>query len=256
MAADSTVKSLIRAMAVLECFSQKQPELGVTEIAQKLGMQKSTIYNILSTFQDAGYLSKNPTSNKYRLGFKLLHLGYIVSSGMGIRQHFLPAMREIANSTGEICYFGLLDDLEVLYVEAVYPAAQTQARNILGERAPLYCTGLGKAMLANLPSEEIEQVLARPMPGFTKCTITDPSVLRAELDEIRHNGYSVDNMEHEFGIRCVAVPFFSAQGHVMGAVSVSGPSPRFDPASVTRFAGILTEQLRDLQYCFTSAQEV
>lgn len=240
MSSDSTVKSLVRALAVLECFSQKEPQLGVTEIAGKLGMQKSTIYNILSTFQETGYLTKNPANNKYQLGNKLLHLGYIVSSGMSIRQEFVPHMKEIANATGETCYLALLDALEVLYVEAVYPNAQIQARNILGERAPLYCTGLGKAMLANLEEQEVEEVLSRPMHSFTKCTITDPVVLRAELEEIRRNGYAVDNMEHEFGIRCVAVPFFSMEGKVLGAVSVSGPSPRFDPQALIRNASIIT----------------
>ena len=247
---DNTVKSLARAVSVLECFSQKEPELGVTEIADRLKMQKSTVYNILTTFQSLGYLIKNPSNNKYQLGYKLLHLGYIVSSNMSIRQQFIPHMKQIANACGEVCYLGLLDRMEVLYVEAVYPNSQIQMRNSLGERAPLHCTGLGKAMLAHMKPEEIREVLSGPLPGFTKCTITDPAVLSNELEEIRNNGYAVDNMEHEFGIRCVAVPFFSMDGSVMGAVSVSGPSPRFDPASVIRNAALITEHLQGLQHCF------
>lgn len=247
---DNAVKSLVRAMSVLECFSQKEPELGVTEIASRLNMQKSTIFNILTTFQDLGYLIKNPVNNKYQLGYKLLHLGYIVSSNMSIRQQFIPQMKQIANACGEVCYLGLLDHMEVLYVEATYPNTQIQTRNILGERAPLHCTGLGKAMLAYMDPGEVNQVLSGPLTSFTKCTITDPDVLRNELEEIRNNGYAVDNMEHEFGVRCVAVPFFSIDGKVMGAVSVSGPSPRFDPPSVIRNAALITEHLRGLQHCF------
>ena len=248
MPKDNTVKSLKRAIAVLDCFSQKEPELSVTEIARKLDMQKSTIFNILSTFQESGILIKNPSSSKYKLGYKLLHLSYIINSGISIREDFLPFMKEIANATGEVCYFGLLDGLEVLYIEAVYPMTQLQARNILGERAPLYCTGLGKAMLANLSEEQINTVLSDPMPPFTKCTITDPDVLRIELDEIRQNGFAVDNMEHEFGIRCVAVPVFGSSGQVMAAVSVSGPSPRFDPETVIRDAKLIADVLQPLQY--------
>ena len=105
-------------------------------------------------------------------------------------------------------------------------------------------------MLAHMKPEEIREVLSGPLPGFTKCTITDPAVLSNELEEIRNNGYAVDNMEHEFGIRCVAVPFFSMDGSVMGAVRVSGPSPRFDPASVIRNAALITEHLQGLQHCF------
>ena len=247
MPKDNTVKSLKRAIAVLDCFSQKEPELSVTEIARKLDMQKSTIFNILSTFQESGILIKNPSNSKYRLGYNLLHLSYIINSGISIREDFLPFLKEIANTTGEVCYFGLLDGLEVLYIDAVYPLNQLQARNILGERAPLYCTGLGKAMLANLSEDQINAVLTGPMPPFTKCTITDPDVLRNELEEIRQNGFAVDNMEHEFGIRCVAVPVFGLSGNVLGAVSVSGPSPRFDPPSIVRTASIITEKLKSLQ---------
>ena len=247
MPKDNTVKSLKRAIAVLDCFSQKEPELSVTEIARKLDMQKSTIFNILSTFQESGILIKNPSNSKYRLGYNLLHLSYIINSGISIREDFLPFLKEIANTTGEVCYFGLLDGLEVLYIDAVYPLTQLQARNILGERAPLYCTGLGKAMLANLSEDQINAVLTGPMPPFTKCTITDPDVLRNELEEIRQNGFAVDNMEHEFGIRCVAVPVFGLSGNVLGAVSVSGPSPRFDPPSIVRTASIITEKLKSLQ---------
>ena len=247
MPKDNTVKSLKRAIAVLDCFSQKEPELSVTEIARKLDMQKSTIFNILSTFQESGILIKNPSNSKYRLGYKLLHLSYIINSGISIREDFLPFLKEIANTTGEVCYFGLLDGLEVLYIDAVYPLTQLQARNILGERAPLYCTGLGKAMLANLSEDQINAVLTGPMPPFTKCTITDPDVLRNELEEIRQNGFTVDNMEHEFGIRCVAVPVFGLSGNVLGAVSVSGPSPRFDPPTIVRTASIITEKLKSLQ---------
>ncbi|MBR5382674.1 MAG: IclR family transcriptional regulator [Clostridia bacterium] len=250
MPKDNTVKSLKRAIAVLDCFSQKEPELGVTEIARKLDMQKSTIFNILTTFQESGILIKNPSNNKYQLGYKLLHLSYIINSGISIREDFLPFMKEIANATGEVCYFGLLDGLEVLYIDAVYPMTQLQARNILGERAPLYCTGLGKAMLANLSEEQINEVLSGPMPPFTKCTITDPDVLRIELEEIRQNGFAVDNMEHEFGIRCVAVPVFGLSGKILGAVSVSGPSPRFDPPTIVRTAAIITEKLKTLQRCY------
>ena len=249
MSDDSTVKSLAKALSVLECFSVEQPELGISEISRMLGLQKSTVYNILSTFQKCGYLTKNPQTSKYALGLKLLHLSYIVSSHHGLRDMFLPYLTRIARETKEVCYFGILDEREVLYIETASPLQQ-QSRNILGERAPLYCTGLGKAMLAHLPENEIDIILSAPMRAFTGFTVTDPAALRQQLEEVRANGYAVDNMEHEFGIRCVAVPVFGSNGQVMAAVSVSGPSPRFDPETVIRDAPLITEILRPLQYQF------
>ncbi len=250
MSDESNVKSLVKALSVLECFSVEQPELGISEISRTLGLQKSTVYNILSTFQKCGYLTKNPQTSKYALGLKVLHLAYIVSSHHGLRDLFLPSLSRIARETKEVCYFGILDEREVLYIEAASPSLQQQTRNILGERAPLYCTGLGKAMLAHLPPEEIDLILSSPMRAFTGFTITDPAALRQQLEEVRANGYAVDNMEHEFGIRCVAVPVFGSSGQVMAAVSVSGPSPRFDPETVIRDAKLIADVLQPLQYQF------
>ncbi len=248
MSDDSTVKSLAKALSVLECFSVEQPELGISEIARMLGLQKSTVYNILSTFQKCGYLTQNPDNSKYALSLKVLHLGYIVSSHHGLRDLMLPYLTAIARETKEVCYFGILDEGEVLYIEATYPSMQQQTRNILGERAPLYCTGLGKAMLAYLPPEEMEAILSRPMRAFTGYTLTDPAALRHQMEEVRQNGYAVDNMEHEFGIRCVAVPLFGTGGRVRAAVSVSGPSPRFDPETVIRHAALIKRILGPVQH--------
>ena len=248
MPEDSTVKSLAKALSVLECFSVEQPELGISEIARMLDLQKSTVYNILTTFQKCGYLTKNPQNSKYALSLKVLHLGYIVSCHHGLRDLMLPYLTRIARETREVCYFGILDEGEVLYIESAYPSMQQQTRNILGERAPLYCTGLGKAMLAHLPEKEMEAILAQPMRAFTGYTLTDPAALRHQMEEIRQNGYAVDNMEHEFGIRCVAVPVFGSDGRVKAAVSVSGPSPRFDPETILRHAALIAETLRPVQH--------
>ena len=243
------VKSLARAMRVLECFSVKEPELGISEIAKRLGMQKSTIYNILSTFQKTGYINQNSKTNKYYLGVKILHLGYIVNHHMGLRDIFLPHLARIAEETREVCYFGILDNDEVLYIESAYPSSQQQTRNILGERAPLYCTGLGKAMLAFLPPERSDEILKSAMEKYTSFTICDADVMRSHLEEIRLSGYAVDNMEHEFGVRCVAVPVFNAADEVFAAVSVSGPSLRFDQATVANDARIIAEEIASLQRC-------
>lgn len=243
-------KSLRHAMSVLECFSVDKPEIGVTEIAQRTGLQKSTVHAILTTFQSMGYIGKNPDTSRYFLGNRLLHFSYIINCRIGLREQFLPYLNKIAEATHEVCYFGVLDHQEVLYLESAYPPGQSHLRNILGERAPLYCTGLGKAMMANLPEDEREALLALPMTAYTDYTVVNPAVLRQELSEVRANGYAADNMEHEFGIRCVAVPVFGSSGRVIAAVSVSGPSLRFDPQTIIDHAALITRTLQPLQHCF------
>ncbi len=244
------VKSLVKAMRVLECFSTGQSRLGVSQIAKMLGMQKSVVYNLLNTFKECGYVNQDPETEKYYLGTKLLHMSYIVNQDMGLRDQFLPYMTRIADETHEICYFAILDGQEALYIESAYPKGQSRSRNILGERADLYCTGLGKAMLAYLPEEEQKEILSRPMKPYTPNTLCDSKALFEQMREIRQNGYSVDDMEHEYGIRCVAVPVFSSTGAVFGAVSISGPSMRFSSEMIENNAKLIKDIIEPLQRCF------
>lgn len=107
----------------------------------------------------------------------------------------------------------------------------------------MHCTGLGKAMLAYMPQTDI------PLPSFTSQTICDPATLQSELSVVRERGYAIDNMEHEVGIKCVAVPVFGTDGRVIAAVSVSGPSMRFDDRTIETHAKTMTDILRPLQNC-------
>ena len=248
MEQESKVKSLAKAMRVLECFSVKNPELGVTEIAQMLSVQKSTVHNILSTFEELGYVSQNAQTDKYSLGLKMLRFSYIINSHLDYREIFLPYIHRIAQEMNEVCYLGIPYGASVLYLEAAYPSSGANTRSITGETAPMYCTGLGKAMLAFLPEEEREAVIQSPKEKCTDCTILDPGVLRDNLEEVRVNGFAVDNMEHEYGVRCVAVPVFGADNRLVAAISVSGPSPRFDPATVVRAADTLQRIIKPLQH--------
>lgn len=243
-----TVKSLVKATHVLECFSVDKPELGISEIARMLHIQKTTVFNILATFESCGYVTQNPKTGKYHLGLKVLHLGYIVNCHMGLRDIFLPYLKRIADITQELCYFGILDQQEVLYIEVAYPSNNQHTRNILGERAPLYCTGLGKAMLAYIPDDERERVLSQELKKYTEHTIREPAKLREHLREIQARGYAVDDMEHEYGIRCVAVPVFGANGRVLAATSISGPSMRFDQDTILKNAQIIRAILAPLQH--------
>lgn len=241
------VKSLAKAVRVLEAFSVKTPEMGVSEIAQMLDYQKSTVFNILSTFEDMGYVAQNPQTGKYYLGLKILHFGYIVNSHLDFKRVFQEPMNRIAQTVGEVCYMGVPHDGLVLYMDAAFPSNGGNFRSITGETAPMYCTGLGKAMLAFFSEEAQKHIFEMPRVRYTDYTITELSALKDNLAEVRRNGFSVDNMEHEYGIRCVGVPVFGADGHVVAAVSVSGPSLRFDPVSIMRAYQTISETIQPLQ---------
>lgn len=226
-------KTLYKALQVLDCFTATTPELGITEISERLGLYKSNVHNIMDTFVRAGYIKKNPANGKYRLTLRVVELGHVVSSNISFRKTIQPHMQELADSTGETVFLGIPnDDAEVVYLDSSSPRNLMTVKSVMGIKAPLYCTGIGKAMLAYLPREVAEASIARGLTAFTDHTITDGAALLMELEAIRKRGYAIDNMEHQFGIKCVGMPIRNRKGEVVAGLSISGPSLRFDDQTV------------------------
>lgn len=241
------LKSLKKSLDLLSCFSVKQSELGITELSQQLGLYKSTVHNIVSTFELCGFLEKNPVTNKYRLGTKILELAHVVNANLGLHQIVEPHIRRLANEINETVYFAIPKEGQVLYIGDAYPSSSYAVRSIMGETAEMYCTALGKAMLAFLPAQaQTDAIEKQSMIVFTPNTITSAEHLRSELVQIRNRGYSVDNMEHEFGVKCVAVPVYKRDNSLLGAISVSGPSLRFDENAVQSYASTLLSCGREI----------
>lgn len=245
------VKTLGKAIKILECFSIEEPELGITQISNKLGIYKSSVHNIITTLESYGYIEKNLSNDKYRLGLKMLQFSYIISNQIGFRYSVHPYLQEIAKEFSESCYFAIPNDLSVLYLDAAYPMGMVAFRTVVGDRAPLYCTGIGKAMLAYMDDKAIETVKARGFEKFTENTICSEEEYHRELSTIKQQGYSIDNMEHEYGVKCVGVPIFSHDGSVCGGLSVTGPSLRFDSKRIEQIARVLIDSSRKLQGVLT-----
>ncbi|WP_028553037.1 IclR family transcriptional regulator [Paenibacillus sp. UNC451MF] len=247
MSEEIKVKSLYKALRIMDCFTVNQPELGITEISEMLGLYKSNVHNIVDTFVKAGYLEQNPDNEKYRLGMKILELGHVISSRMNIRQIMLPFMQELADFTNETVYLGTPSEGEVIYLDSSSPKSQLSTRSMLGVKAPMYCTGIGKAMLAFLPEEVLHTVVARGLKQHTDNTLTDPEKLKEELAAIRLRGYSIDNMEHEFGIKCIGMPILNTKRQVVAGISISGPSLRFEEDKIKEYAVKLGEAVRSIE---------
>ncbi len=241
------VKSLQKALEILNCFIVK-PKLGVTEISEMLGLNKSNVHNILSTFKEINYLEQDEETGKYQLGVGIFALCQSVGDRFNVRKIVMPFMQEIADQTGEMVYLAVPHEDEVIYLEAMYPVESFNLmRVILGERAQMYCTGIGKAVLAFLPETVRDVYINKELTAYTEHTITDRDELREELYRTRERGYSVDNMEHEFGVKCVGMPIFNRKGTVEAAISVSGPSLRFSEERIEEIAGILKTYVEKIQ---------
>lgn len=247
MEGEVKVKSLQKAIEILNCFTKKE-SWGVTELSDYLNLNKSNVHSILSTFRAMEYLEQDAETGKYQLGMAVYRLSHALKDNLIIVNIALPYMQELADFSGERVYLAIPHKDEAVYVSCTYPQeAVYLMRTIMGETAKMYCTGIGKAMMAFLPEEDLRFCLSQKMEAFTECTITDPEKLKAELGRIRSQGYAIDNMEHEYGIKCVAVPILNKQGGVEGAISISGPSLRFDEERIEELAEALEKKVKKIQ---------
>lgn len=237
------VKSLAKSLTVLECF-MNAPEMGVTEISEKLGLYKSNVCDILTTFEALGYVDQSQRTGKYRLGYRVLELSHALTASLGFRKTIYPHMKQLAEEVGETVYLGVPEGLDVVYMDAAYPGHQFMTRAMLGDRAPMYCTGIGKAILSRMDESQWQDLLRQPLKAFTAKTITDPDRMLVELVETRRRGYAIDNMEHEHGIRCVGVAILNNMGRVAAGMSISCPSPRMDELKAEDYARRLQEIAR------------
>jgi IclR family KDG regulon transcriptional repressor len=237
------VKSLAKALHILECFSVQTPELGVTELAEMNGITKSNAHNILTTFQKGGYIEKLP-NGKYTLGLQLLEFSFIINQHLGYPKAVYDLLLDLANKTGEIVYFGLPHGTDVLYLYVAHPIDRMQElpyRDMLGEHAPLYCTGIGKAILSAMPEEEWHSRITETRTPYTPKTVTDYDAIIEELWKTRRRGYSIDNCERELNVRCCGVPVFNAAGQLVAGISTSGPSSTMTDEKLLECSKLLTD---------------
>ena len=242
------VKSLQKALDILNCFTKKS-SWGVTELSEYLDLNKSNVHSILSTFTAMEYLRQDEETGKVSVWvWRFIRCAMHLGDELIVGNIALPYMQELSNWSGERVYLGVPHGDEVIYVNSTYPEeAFSLMRTIMGERARMYCTGLGKAMMAYLPEKEVEEYLKREFPACTDYTITEAEKLREELVLTRKRGYAIDNMEHEFGVKCVAMPIFNQQHQVEAAISVSGPSLRFEEERIQKIAEKLKDTVRKIE---------
>ena len=236
---DVKVKSLYKAIKILDCFDSTHPERGITELAEMTGMLKSSIHNIASTFAACGILKKNPKTGKFALGTKVLELSNVYSINNTLETTMKPYMQNLATESGETVYLAIPETPRVIYMDSAVSNQLNAQKYIRGVSAPMYCTAIGKAILAFLDEENIDIVIKNGLEKFTPYTIITEKDLRKELALIKKQGYAIDNMEHEYGVKCVSVPLFNMTGNVIAGLSITGPSPRFTAEKQREYSEIL-----------------
>lgn len=236
------IGSVQRAVDILNLFDSQAPELGTTEIARALGLHKSTTASLVSTLAANGFLNQNPDTRKYRLGLKLVERAFAMLDQFEIRQIAYPALQELRNQWNETVNLAILDGSDVVYIERMLGTKALGMRSEVGRRALAHSTALGKAILACLPVPQVQAFLDQyGMPQVTPKTITDPAQFLQELDQVREQGYAVDDEENEIGGRCIAVPIFDHTGNAIAAVSISAPTARLPMSDVPQAGAMVRE---------------
>lgn len=245
------VQSVDRALSILEVLSDYNQGLGTTEIGEKVGLHKSTVHRLLGTLIYKGYVVQDKATNKYKLTLKLFELGNKKMDSLDILTVSKPYTSELMEKVNEVVHLVIRDKNDIVYIDKVEADNTIMMVSNIGRRSPLYCTSVGKAMLAFMKEEEVKEIWENSnIQKLTKNTITDYDEFKRELDKIRANGYAEDNEEHEIGVRCVGAPVFNYRGKVEGAISISGPTIRITKdkvedlaREVKKYAGLISREL-------------
>lgn len=218
--------SMVEKIALLlDAFPDGRP-LSLAQLIEQTGLARSTVHRLLADVTALGWVAR--VGSRYELGTALLELGERVPVKHRLRGRAVPFMQDLFVVTGETVHLAVRDGVDALYVEKIHGHGALALPSRIGGRAPLTCTAVGKALLAHEEPDVVEELLARPMRRLTPASITDATVLRRELHEVRRTGLAVEREESASGGACVAAPVL-VDGRPVAALSVSVPLDRLAP---------------------------
>ena len=240
----------MKTLQLLKLFSPQHPVWSAEDMVSSLGYHKSSVQRILATLEREGFLSKvTPRRSEYRLGPDILFLGNVAEVSLDLRSVARPIMEDLMQRVQETCYLCVADQGQCLYIEKVECSQPIRIIHQVGQRTPMYCTGVGKALMSGMTDEGIDRLIeGRELKAHTRHTITDPHRLKQELEVVRKKGIAQDNEELDLGVKCVAAPIKNRSGAVVAAVSLSGPAQRFTPTAIRRFEKHLRQASMEISH--------
>jgi DNA-binding IclR family transcriptional regulator len=221
------IQTVSRALDVLEQFVENNTELGITDLSTRLNLQKNNVFRLVATLKARNYIEVNDSTGKYRLGLKTSVLGMAANRHNNLASHARPVLHRLKMLSLENCYLAVRKDSHSYYIDGVESDLPVRAAHRIGSSLPLHCTAAGKMLLAFLGREEMMcQIQNAELQRFTPRTIADPDGLLVELRTIAHQGYAVEDQEHDSGVMELAAPVFDSNGTILGALCISGPTMR------------------------------
>ncbi|MGS2778193.1 IclR family transcriptional regulator [Robertmurraya sp. GLU-23] len=223
----SNVQSLERALTILNKLSDYPDGIQIARLSEQVGLSKSTVHRLLATLSNMNYVVKDSESDKYKLGFQVLFLSRNILNNNDIVNTAKPYLERLSHDVNETVHLCIEDRGEIVYIDKIESNQTIRMFSRVGNRAPMYCTAVGKILYSGMESDHFEELISKVnfIPK-TESTITTPEGLRDEINKIKKQKYALDNIENEEGIRCIAAPIYNHTGKIIASFSISGPSNR------------------------------
>jgi DNA-binding IclR family transcriptional regulator len=233
---------------MLEILSDHTEGLSIKELSDEMDIHKSTVHRIAGTLVHLGYLSQNPDNQKYLINLSILNLGLKRLQDLDIVNVAKPHLKELLSKTDETITLGTIEGNQVVYIDKLKPKrSQFTINSYIGKSMPLYCTAVGKAMLAYMPRENFEKLWSTyEFHKLTDNTITDKEDMLKDIEKIKEKGYAVDDEENQMGVTCIAAPVFNHRGEVKYSLSISTPKMRLSFDMFSDFANLITKSAEEL----------
>lgn len=239
-------KALVKGIALVDIVAASTTPVRQADLVEQSGLPRPTAMRLLEALRELGLLDTDGAGD-FRLGAHVAMWGLAFRNAVDLTDIAADVMQGLSAELRETCYLGVRDGDRVLYLGAAHGPQAIRPAATVGASNPLYCTGIGKALLAFLPAAERDAYLARTaFTARTENTITDLEALRTELDASAARGYAIDDIENEEGIRCIAVPIRDASGAVVAGMSISAPAYRFSLDDLTRVAPHVMERAAEI----------
>lgn len=238
---NNSVQSIDRVLDILEALSASPQGMALSELAAATSLHASTAHRLLASLVARGYVRKDGESGKYRLTLRLYEISRRVSTVLDLFSASKPLLEKLSNDVKEIVHLVERDGNEVVYLHKFEPLLRPIAiTSSVGLHNPMYCTGVGKSIMAYLPEKEVRTIWDNTQViQFTPKTITTWEALQEDLSRVRERSYAVDDEEHDLGVRCIATPIYNWNGTPVGAMSISGSVARMTPEAVDEFSSKL-----------------
>ncbi|MBA2943660.1 IclR family transcriptional regulator [Paenibacillus sp. CGMCC 1.16610] len=237
------IQALDRALKIMDLFDEYTTELKITEISARMELHKSTVHSLLKTLQMHGYINQDVETGKYKLGLKLLEKGQLMLQSLDIRTAARKHLVALSEQTGQTTHLVILDGKEGVYLDKVEGEKAAIRYSRIGRRISLHSSAVGKVLSAFRTKDEIDALLRNyQFSKITDVTITGKDAFVNELNQVREQGYSIDNQENEPGVRCAAAPIFEHNGSIVAAISISTLLSTVDDSLFKAYIALLKKE--------------